>query len=209
MIADCILVDADVSTLQGLSALIVGGKPLTVRRANTAGDASATLQTLIQQQQAALVGAPPVAAATAAAAAVAALNAANAAAAAVHAQAAAAANGGGNAANPSAVPSGPTVVRLSNMVCTDDLVDDNEYADLMEDVTQEVGKYGKLVGVEIPRPPEGGGPEPPGVGFVYLCYEDPRGAERAQVALNGRKFGDNLAEATFYDRARFDAKDLE
>ncbi|EFJ40221.1 hypothetical protein VOLCADRAFT_121741 [Volvox carteri f. nagariensis] len=129
--------------IQGLSALIVGGKPLTVRRANTAGEASATLQTLIQQQQAAL-----------------------------------------------------------------DLVDDGEYMDLMEDVTQEVGKYGKLVGVEIPRPPPDGGPDPPGVGFVYLCYEDPRGAERAQVALNGRKFGDNLAEATFYDRSRFDAKDL-
>lgn len=190
---------------------MIAGKPLTVRRANTAGEASLTLQTLIQQQQATLVASSSVGAATAAANAVAALNAATAAAAAQQAAAAAASAGtaaGGSGTGGSTAPAGPTVVRLSNMVCREDLIDDGEYADLVEDVTQEVAKYGKLVGVEIPRPAADGGEDPTGVGFVFLCYEDPRGAERAQVALNGRRFGDNLAEATFYDRERFDKKDL-
>lgn len=87
-------------------------------------------------------------------------------------------------------------------------LDDGEYADLLDDITEEVGKYGKLVGVEIPRPGAAGAADPPGVGLVFLCYEDTVGAKRAQVALKGRQFGANVAEATFYDRARFDARDF-
>jgi hypothetical protein len=41
--------------------------------------------------------------------------------------------------------------------------------------------------------------DPPGVGYVFLEYEDWKSAERAHKALNGRRFGDNTVVAEFLD----------
>lgn len=56
------------------------------------------------------------------------------------------------------------VLCLLNMVTEDELVDDDEYEDIVEDVKEECNKYGKVRSIEIPRPKSG--IEVPGVGKV-------------------------------------------
>jgi splicing factor U2AF subunit len=56
------------------------------------------------------------------------------------------------------------VLCLLNMINEEELVDDDEYEDILEDITSECGKYGAVKSVEIPRPIPG--VEVPGVGKV-------------------------------------------
>eukprot|EP00877_Chromochloris_zofingiensis_P014566 jgi/Chrzof1/9363/Cz04g00030.t1 len=93
------------------------------------------------------------------------------------------------------------------MVQRDELLDDEEYADILDDTRDEVAKYGSLKSVIIPRP-SSDGPEqdPAGVGLVFLEYEDGKGAAKAQVALHGRQFGENKVDASFFDQDKFDAR---
>ena len=90
----------------------------------------------------------------------------------------------------------------------EDLVDDEDYDDNLEDITQEVEKkYGKLRGIEAPRPGKKG-IDPPGVGLVFLAFENEKGAQKAQLALNGRKYGDNTIQSRFFDEGLFVRKQL-
>jgi len=110
------------------------------------------------------------------------------------------------------VPSTRRIVRLEKMVSLDDLADDEEYSDLVQEVTEEVGKYGRLERVIIPRPSAGGGGgggggdgvddkrDGAGVGLVFLVYTDPSGAENARVALHGREFGGGRIVASLHER---------
>jgi splicing factor U2AF subunit len=65
----------------------------------------------------------------------------------------------------------------------------------------------RRVQVVIPRPSKAGpAADPPGVGLVFLQYEDARSTEKARLALNGRMFGDRPVEASIFDQAQFDAQ---
>lgn len=70
--------------------------------------------------------------------------------------------------NISSVSSLPTteVLCLLNMVTEEELVDDDEYEDIIEDVKEECGKYGSVKSIEIPRPIPG--VDVPGVGKVRI-----------------------------------------
>ncbi len=46
------------------------------------------------------------------------------------------------------------------------------------------------------------------MGLVFLEYEDAVSALRAQVALEGREFGEQRVQATLYDPAAFAAGTL-
>eukprot|EP00775_Hariotina_reticulata_P010491 gene10491-10650_t len=55
--------------------------------------------------------------------------------------------------------------------------------------------------VVIPRPNSAGSQhDPPGVGLVFLEYEDTKSAEKARLALNGRMFGDKPVVASIFDQ---------
>lgn len=101
----------------------------------------------------------------------------------------------------------PTRVMLMlNMVTADELYDDQEYADILDDVREECSKFGEVEGVRIPRPvPKSTRWEPSdsaaqtaeknrrideenGVGRVYVMYSDVEGAQRAMSTLGGRQF---------------------
>lgn len=56
------------------------------------------------------------------------------------------------------------VLCLMNMVCPEDLLDDEEYEEIVEDVKDECSKYGQVKSIEIPRPVDG--LEVPGTGKV-------------------------------------------
>jgi splicing factor U2AF 65 kDa subunit len=75
------------------------------------------------------------------------------------------------------------LILLENMVTQEELQDDNEYRDILEDITNECSKYGQLLEIQIIRPPH------PAGGRVFLLYEDVDGANSASRALSGRQFG--------------------
>ena len=53
-------------------------------------------------------------------------------------------------------PGQPTeVLCLLNMVVEEELVDEEEYEDILEDIREECGKFGEVKSIEIPRPVPG------------------------------------------------------
>ncbi len=56
------------------------------------------------------------------------------------------------------------VLCLMNMVAPEELLDDEEYEEIVEDVKEECSKYGQVKSIEIPRPVDG--LEVPGTGKV-------------------------------------------
>lgn len=53
-----------------------------------------------------------------------------------------------------------------NMVSPEELLDDEEYEEIVEDVRDECSKYGQVKSIEIPRPVDG--LEVPGTGKVDI-----------------------------------------
>ena len=45
-----------------------------------------------------------------------------------------------------------------------------------------------------------------GVGFVFVAFEDPAAAIKAQKALHGRMFGENKIDASYYNEAQMQQK---
>jgi splicing factor U2AF subunit len=90
------------------------------------------------------------------------------------------------------------------MLDVEDLRDDVEYGEITEDMREECGKHGVVLEVRIPRPAAAGGDEiVPGLGKVFVQYEEVAGAEAARKALHGRKFGGQIVVADFVDEAAF------
>lgn len=58
------------------------------------------------------------------------------------------------------------VLCLMNMVLPEELLDDEEYEEIVEDVRDECSKYGLVKSIEIPRPVDG--VEVPGCGKVRV-----------------------------------------
>lgn len=92
------------------------------------------------------------------------------------------------------------VLLMLNMVTPDDLVDDDEYVEIVDDVRTEVSKYGAVEDVRIPRPTHGRGHHPSdqanGVGRVYVKFVDSTGAVAGMKALAGRSFAGRSIIAT-------------
>ncbi|XP_011656492.1 splicing factor U2af large subunit A isoform X5 [Cucumis sativus] len=93
------------------------------------------------------------------------------------------------------------VLCLTQVVTPEELINDEDYEDIMEDMRGEGGKFGTLVNVVIPRPRPN--EAAPGVGKVFLEYADIDSATKARAGLNGRKFGGNQVMAVFYPENKF------
>ncbi|KAJ2034476.1 hypothetical protein H4S03_004949 [Coemansia sp. S3946] len=99
-----------------------------------------------------------------------------------------------------------TVVQLLNMVTVSELVDDLEYADILEDVQDECGKFGNIVSVVIPRPaPDGSDEKVPGLGKIFIEYADVAAAAVAVKELAGRQFSGHTVVATYITKSDFDS----
>ncbi|EMD38847.1 hypothetical protein CERSUDRAFT_81656 [Gelatoporia subvermispora B] len=105
------------------------------------------------------------------------------------------------------------ILLMLNMVVPEELQDDQEYADIYEDITEECGRYGAVEDLRIPRPVkrdkakwgENGmdsaraaqlADEAAGVGRVYVKYAQPNSAANALKALAGRSFAGRSIIAT-------------
>lgn len=94
------------------------------------------------------------------------------------------------------------ILLMLNMVTPDELVDDEDFQDLLGDVREECSKFGSVEDLRIPRPARRGGPkygpaaveaakvdEANGVGRVYVKFARPNDASTALRSLAGRSFG--------------------
>ncbi|KAG9136059.1 hypothetical protein Leryth_021280 [Lithospermum erythrorhizon] len=94
------------------------------------------------------------------------------------------------------------VLCLTQVVDPQELLQDEDYEDILEDMRVECGKFGPLINVVIPRPRPTGEPAP-GVGKVFLEYADIESSAKARQGLNGRKFGGNQVIAVYYPEDKF------
>jgi splicing factor U2AF subunit len=87
------------------------------------------------------------------------------------------------------------VLKLCNMVTHEELVDNNEFREIKEDVRLECADYGQVLQVTMPREMDGYTRDLEG--FIFVEFADAHNARAAALALNGRKFGDKLVVVQF------------
>lgn len=98
-----------------------------------------------------------------------------------------------------------TVLKLSNMVASSDLEDDELYMELLEDVADECNKHGKVKQIVIPRGEKGSGLHGD-IGKIFVNFTDITGAEKAFRAISGRRFNGTTVEAEFFPELDFNHK---
>lgn len=110
-------------------------------------------------------------------------------------------------------PGEPTrAMMLLNCVTAEELVDQQEYQEIVEDMRDECGRYGTVVDMRIPRPQAASkgtavnswrqskqdeSKEREGVGRVYVMFEDTEACKKALGAIAGRQFAGRTVIAAF------------
>ena len=95
------------------------------------------------------------------------------------------------------------VLQLLNMVTVDELLDNDDYEEIVEDVGEECGKFGRVLGLKIPRP-SGGSRQSSGVGKIFVKFDTEQSASNALKALAGRKFSDRTVVVSYFGEENFD-----
>ncbi|XP_022845682.1 splicing factor U2af large subunit B-like isoform X2 [Olea europaea var. sylvestris] len=98
------------------------------------------------------------------------------------------------------------VLCLTEVISTDELMNDGEYEEILEDMKEEGQKFGELIDVVIPRPIPNATLSH-GLGKVFLEYSDTAGCSKARAALSGRKFGGNTVSAVYYPEDKYYDRD--
>lgn len=95
------------------------------------------------------------------------------------------------------------VLQLLNMVTVDELLDNDDYEEIKEDIFEECGKFGKVLSLKIPRP-SGASRQAPGVGKIFVKFDNAQSATSALKALAGRKFSDRTVVVSYFGEENFD-----
>ncbi|KAL8763567.1 MAG: hypothetical protein Q9184_000694 [Pyrenodesmia sp. 2 TL-2023] len=95
------------------------------------------------------------------------------------------------------------VLQLLNMVTAEELIDNEDYQEICEDVKEECEKYGEVLEMKIPRP-SGGSRQSNGVGKIFVKYDNADSARKAIQALAGRKFADRTVVTTYFSEENFE-----
>jgi len=93
---------------------------------------------------------------------------------------------------------------LLQMVTEEDLMDDNEYEEIVADIKEECGNYGNVVSLHIPKAQ---GNNRRGVGKVFVLFAGLDGAQKAKQALEGRQFMGRTVLVTFFDEEKYSKKE--
>ncbi|KAJ3186164.1 U2 small nuclear RNA auxiliary factor 2 [Gaertneriomyces sp. JEL0708] len=96
-----------------------------------------------------------------------------------------------------------TVLLLLNMVTREELLNDDDYMDIMEDIRDECGKYGVIKSLVIPRPGQGGMGGEGSVGKIFVQFQSVEQAQTAMRSLAGRRFADRTVVASYYDEGKY------
>lgn len=89
------------------------------------------------------------------------------------------------------------VLQILNMVAVEELLKDDDYEEIMEDIKEECGKFGKVEEVKIPRPVKTSqgrvdiklSEAVKDLGKVFVLFEKPEETTAALRAIAGRQFG--------------------
>merc|ERR1712066_67146 len=95
-----------------------------------------------------------------------------------------------------------TIVQLLNAVYQEDLMDDQDYDDIMSEVHNMASKHGTVSRVVIPKPAKDGS-YVDGVGKVFVSFQDLTASRKFQMDSNGRKFEQRVVCAAFYPVEKF------
>ncbi|XP_060760837.1 U2 small nuclear RNA auxiliary factor 2b isoform X3 [Neoarius graeffei] len=98
------------------------------------------------------------------------------------------------------------VLCLMNMVAPEELLDDEEYEEIVEDVRDECSKYGQVKSIEIPRPVDG--LEVPGTGKIFVEFTTVFDSQKAMQALTGRKFANRVVVTKYCDPDAYHRRDF-
>ena len=98
------------------------------------------------------------------------------------------------------------VLCLMNMVDPEELIEDDEYEDIQEDIREECDKHGHVKSIEIPRPVPG--IQIPGVGKVFVEFSSVIDCQKAQESLTGRKFSNRVVVTRYFDTDRYHRRDF-
>lgn len=89
------------------------------------------------------------------------------------------------------------VLCLMNMVSPEELMDDEDYDEIFDDIREECSKYGRIRSLQLPRPNQEF--QVPGIGKIFIEYATPSEAKSASEALAGRKFANRVVVTSYYD----------
>ncbi|ETS88138.1 hypothetical protein PFICI_01966 [Pestalotiopsis fici W106-1] len=95
------------------------------------------------------------------------------------------------------------VLQLLNMVTAEELMDNDDYEEICEDVQDECSKFGKVEALKVPRP-SGGSRQSAGVGKIFVKFDTNESAKKALNALAGRKFADRTVVTTYFPEENFE-----
>ncbi|XP_069038582.1 U2 small nuclear RNA auxiliary factor 2a isoform X4 [Lepisosteus oculatus] len=98
------------------------------------------------------------------------------------------------------------VLCLMNMVAPEELLDDDEYEEIVEDVRDECSKYGQVKSIEIPRPVDG--LEVPGCGKIFVEFVSVFDCQKAMQGLTGRKFANRVVVTKYCDPDAYHRRDF-
>jgi splicing factor U2AF subunit len=93
------------------------------------------------------------------------------------------------------------VLLLLNMVTAQDLIDDEEYEEIMHEIKEECDHFGTIKRIVVPRPSREDYVS--GVGKVFVEFSSTEEAQNAAAILTGRKYNDRIVVTTFYPRDLF------
>lgn len=89
------------------------------------------------------------------------------------------------------------ILCLMNMVTAEELIDDEDYDEIYDDIREECSKYGRIRSLQIPRPSQEFNVS--GVGKIFIEYTASSEAKIASEALAGRKFANRVVVTSYYD----------
>ncbi|XP_056335196.1 U2 small nuclear RNA auxiliary factor 2b isoform X1 [Danio aesculapii] len=98
------------------------------------------------------------------------------------------------------------VLCLMNMVAPEELIDDEEYEEIVEDVKDECSKYGQVKSIEIPRPVDG--LDIPGTGKIFVEFTSVYDSQKAMQGLTGRKFANRVVVTKYCDPDAYHRRDF-
>ncbi|KAG6975581.1 hypothetical protein JG688_00002231 [Phytophthora aleatoria] len=97
------------------------------------------------------------------------------------------------------------VVVLLNMVTPEELEDEEEYADIVDDIKGECERFGAVPSLLLPRPRDG---VPSAVGKVYVEFGDVQSAQAAATELHGRGFSNRTVAVEYMDEGKYARREL-
>ena len=98
---------------------------------------------------------------------------------------------------------------LKELITLEELIVEEEYREIIQDMKQESSKFGRVLELKIPRPDPANTKAVQGLGNVYVHYLNVNQAKAARRSMVKRLFRKRIVEASYLDEKKFDKGELE